>query len=105
MAAQVASIIDVTIRILEYAISENPLRRFIMKLWAPWVRFTYGAEFDRHTEQYLESAGLDLVEKKFLYKDIIKLLTVRPRVSGSAVKLVPLDHFGPNAVTHQEIDS
>ena len=70
-----------TIRILEYAISENPLQRFIMKLWAPWVRFAYGAEFDRHTEQYLEAAGLDLVEKKFLYKDIIKLLTVRPRLS------------------------
>ncbi len=70
-----------TIRILEYAISENPVQRFVMKLWAPWVRFVYGAAFDRHTEQYLEAAGLDLVEKEFLYKDIIKLLTVRPRVS------------------------
>ncbi|MHA1164228.1 MAG: class I SAM-dependent methyltransferase [Alphaproteobacteria bacterium] len=69
------------IRILEYAFSEKPLRRFIMKLWAPWVRFAYGAEFDRHTEQYLEAAGLDLVEKKFLYKDIIKLLTVQPKAS------------------------
>ncbi len=70
-----------TIRILEYAISENPLRRFIMKLWAPWVRFAYGAEFGRNTEQYLEAAGLDLVEKKFLYKDIIKLLIVRPKIT------------------------
>jgi len=70
-----------TIRILEYAISENPLRRFIMKLWAPWVRFAYGATFDRHTEQYLEAAGLELVEKRFLYKDVIKLLTARPKVS------------------------
>ena len=68
-----------TIRILEYALSENPLRRFIMKLWAPWVRLVYGAEFDRRTEQHLEAAGLDLVEQKFLYKDIITLLTVRPR--------------------------
>ena len=67
------------IHILEYAISENPLRRFIMKLWAPWVRFVYGAEFDRKTEQYLEAAGLDLVETKFLYKDIIKLLSVQPK--------------------------
>ena len=69
------------IRILEYAISEKPLQRFIMKLWAPWVRFAYGAEFDRHTEQYFEAAGLDLVEKKFLYKDVIKLLSVQPRCS------------------------
>ncbi len=70
---------DGAIHILEYAISENPFRHFIMKLWAPWVRFAYGAEFDRHTEQYLEAAGLELVEKKFLYKDIIKLLSARPK--------------------------
>ena len=70
-----------TIHILEYAISEDPLQRFMMKLWAPWVRFAYSAEFDRNTEQYLEVAGLDLVEKEFLYKDIIKLLKVQPRAS------------------------
>ncbi|MBZ0129549.1 MAG: class I SAM-dependent methyltransferase [Rhodobacteraceae bacterium] len=68
------------IHILEYAFSENPFRRFIMKMWAPWVRFAYGAEFDRNTEQYLEAAGLDLVEKVFLHKDIVKLLTLRPMV-------------------------
>ena len=67
------------IHILEYAISENPLRRVIMKIWAPWVRFAYGAEFDRNTEQYLEAAGLELVGKVFLHKDIIKLLTLRPK--------------------------
>lgn len=72
---------DGTIHILEYAYSENPLRRFIMKLWAPWVRFAYGAEFNRNTEQYLEAAGLDLVDKQFLYKDIIKLLTAKPKIS------------------------
>lgn len=70
---------DGTIHILEYAISKNPMRRFIMRLWAPWVRFAYGAEFDRNTEQYLEAAGLRLIEKKFLYKDIIKLLLVQPK--------------------------
>ena len=68
-----------TIHILEYAYSENPWRRAVMKLWAPWVRFAYGAEFDRNTEQYLNGAGLELVERVFLYKDIIKLLTVRPQ--------------------------
>jgi hypothetical protein len=52
-----------------------------MKLWAPWVRFVYGAEFDRDTEQYLKAAGLVLVEKRFVYKDIIKILTVRPETT------------------------
>lgn len=70
-----------TIRILEYALSEDPLQRFTMKLWAPWVRFVYGAEFDRDTEQYLKAAGLVLVEKRFVYKDIIKILTVRPETT------------------------
>lgn len=70
---------DGKIYILEYALSENPIRRFSMKLWAPWVRYFYGADFDRRTEQYLESAGLELVEKEFLYKDVIKLLTIQPR--------------------------
>lgn len=68
-----------TIHILEYELSQKPLHRFIMKLWAPWVRYAYGAEFDRHTEQYLEAAGLKLVDTAFLHKDIIKLLTVRPQ--------------------------
>jgi len=69
---------DGTIRILEYSISQQPLRRSIMKLWAPWARFAYGAEFDRNTEQYLEAAGLRLTNERFVYKDIIKLLTLQP---------------------------
>ncbi|MCP4389097.1 MAG: class I SAM-dependent methyltransferase, partial [Gammaproteobacteria bacterium] len=74
---------DGTIYILEYEFSQNPLRRFIMKLWEPWVRFAYGAAFDRHTEQYLEAAGLELVEDRFIFKDIIKLLSVRPKKARS----------------------
>lgn len=69
------------IHILEYSISEKPMQRFVMKLWAPWVRYAYGAEFDRNTEQYLDAAGLELVNTRFLYKDIIKLLLARPKVA------------------------
>jgi ubiquinone/menaquinone biosynthesis C-methylase UbiE len=70
---------DGELRVLEYALSEAPVQRFVMRLWAPWVRFAYGARFDRNTERYVEEAGLDLVEKRFLYRDIIKLLVLRPR--------------------------
>ncbi len=66
------------IRLLEYEYSANPVRRFIMRLWAPWVRYAYGATFDRHTEQYLPQAGLELIEERFLYRDIIKLIVARP---------------------------
>ena len=67
------------IRLLEYAYSQDPLKRFVMRLWAPWVRLAYGAAFDRHTERYVEAAGLELVEKRFLFQDIIKLLVLRPQ--------------------------
>lgn len=66
------------IRILEYAYSQDPFRRWVMRLWAPWVRWAYGAAFDRATEGYLAEAGLAAVETRFLYKDIIKLIVARP---------------------------
>lgn len=67
------------IRVLEYALSDDPFRRFVMRLWAPWVRFAYGASFDRDTEQYVAAAGLELIERRFLYRDVIKMLVMRPR--------------------------
>ena len=68
---------DGEIRILEYAISANPVRRFVMRLWAPWVRFAYSAAFDRETERHLPTAGLRLIETRYLHGDIIKLLIAR----------------------------
>lgn len=66
-----------TIRLLEYCWSADPVRRFIMHLWAPWVRFAYGAAFDRNTEQYVEAAGLECIDARFVYADTIKLLELR----------------------------
>lgn len=70
------------IRILEYAYSKKPLKRFIMRLWQPWVRWVYGAAFDRNTEQYVARAGLEVVEFRFLHQDIIKLLVLKHRQSA-----------------------
>ncbi len=67
------------IRILEYAVPAHPVRRAVMGLWAPWVRLIYGADFDRKTENYVSETGLDLVEVRFVFSDIIKLLVARPR--------------------------
>jgi ubiquinone/menaquinone biosynthesis C-methylase UbiE len=66
------------IRILEYTYSTRPVKRLIMRLWAPWVRLMYGAAFDRHTERYVAAAGLRLVEERFVFEDIIKLLVLTP---------------------------
>ncbi len=73
---------DGVIRFLEYSYSSDSFRRFIMKLWAPWVRWVYGAGFDRKTEQYFPEAGLELVEKRFLYSDTIELIVARPASAG-----------------------
>ncbi len=67
------------IRILEYAWPESRFRRAVMRIWAPWVRWAYGAAFDRDTERYLSAAGLEPVECIPLHDDIIKLIVVRPR--------------------------
>lgn len=66
-----------TIRLLEYQYSEDPRRRFVMRLWSPWVRFAYGATFDRGTERHVPAAGLEVVEERFLYADVIKLIVAR----------------------------
>jgi len=70
---------DGEIHILEYAYSKRPLKRLIMRLWAPWVKWMYGARFDRNTEQYADAAGLELVSETCLHQDIIKLLVFRLR--------------------------
>ncbi len=67
------------IRILEYSLSQSPFNRAVTQLWAPWVRWAYGAAFDRNTEQYLEAAGLTLVEKRFVFHDMIKLIIATSR--------------------------
>lgn len=67
------------IRILEYALSADPRRRFVMHLMAPWARLAYGAAFDRETERYVLNSGLDLIERRFLFKDVIKLLILKPK--------------------------
>jgi demethylmenaquinone methyltransferase/2-methoxy-6-polyprenyl-1,4-benzoquinol methylase len=67
-----------SIRLLEYGYSQDPFRRAIMRLWAPWVRWAYGAGFDRNTEGYVPAAGLEIIESRFLFHDIIKLIVARP---------------------------
>lgn len=66
------------IRLLDYTFSRRPLRQLVMRLWAPWVRWVYGAAFDRQTEQNIPRAGLEIVETRFIYRDVIKLIVARP---------------------------
>jgi ubiquinone/menaquinone biosynthesis C-methylase UbiE len=65
------------LRLLEYVRPRDPLRRAVARLWEPWMRFAYGAGFDRDTERHVPAAGLELVESRFVAADILKMLTVR----------------------------
>ena len=65
------------IRLLEYVRPSGPWRRFITRLWQPWIAWAYGASFDRNTEAYIRPAGLELVEARFVVADLIKLIEAR----------------------------
>jgi ubiquinone/menaquinone biosynthesis C-methylase UbiE len=65
------------IRLLEYVRPRGSWRRFVTRLWQPWIAWAYGASFDRNTEQHVPAAGLELVESRFVVDDLLKLLTLR----------------------------
>jgi ubiquinone/menaquinone biosynthesis C-methylase UbiE len=66
-----------TIRLLEYVRPRGTVRRAITRLWEPWVAWAYGASFDRHTEEHVLEAGLELAASHFVADDLIKLLSIR----------------------------
>jgi SAM-dependent methyltransferase len=65
------------IRLLEYVRPRGTLRRIISYIWQPWVRWAYGASFDRDTERHVPTAGLELLESRYVVDDLLKLVTVR----------------------------
>jgi ubiquinone/menaquinone biosynthesis C-methylase UbiE len=65
------------IRLLEYVRPSGTLRRLVTRIWQPWIAWAYGASFDRHTEGHVQTSGLELVESRFVFDDILKLLTLR----------------------------
>jgi|SRR5689334_20289971 ubiquinone/menaquinone biosynthesis C-methylase UbiE len=66
-----------SIRLLEYVRPSGRLRRFVSRLWQPWMAWAYGASFDRHTEAHIPEAGLELVENRYVVDDLVKLLGAR----------------------------
>lgn len=66
--------------LLEYVLSQNPLRRAWMKLWSRWIDRTYGASFTRGTAEHLRRAGIVIEQRTFLHGDTIEMIVAR---SGS----------------------
>lgn len=65
------------IRLLEYVRPRGAARRFMSRLWQPWIAWAYGASFDRDTERHVPEAGLELIESRYVVDDLVKLLAVR----------------------------
>ena len=65
------------IRLLEYVRPTGAFRQVMARLWEPWMRFAYGAGFDRRTEEHVTEAGLEVVEARFVVDDLVKYLTLR----------------------------
>jgi ubiquinone/menaquinone biosynthesis C-methylase UbiE len=65
------------IRLLEYVRPTGAVRQIVARLWEPWMRFAYGAGFDRRTEEHVPKAGLEVVEARFVVDDLVKFLILR----------------------------
>jgi ubiquinone/menaquinone biosynthesis C-methylase UbiE len=66
-----------SIRLLEYTRPTGAVRWIVSRLWQPWIRWAYGASFDRQTERHIPAAGLELIESRYVVDDLVKLLTLR----------------------------
>ena len=65
------------IRLLGYTWSRRPVRRVVMRLWSPVVRWLYGASFDRDPARHAAAAGLRVAEARHLYADMIRMVVLR----------------------------
>lgn len=66
------------VRLLEYTRPRGTFRRFLTRLWAPWVRWAYGASFDREVERHMPEAGLEPIEGRFVVDELIRYSVGRP---------------------------
>jgi ubiquinone/menaquinone biosynthesis C-methylase UbiE len=65
------------IRLLEYVRPEGSARRFMSRIWQPWIAWAYGASADRQTEKHMPEAGLEVGEARFVVDDLVKLICAR----------------------------
>jgi ubiquinone/menaquinone biosynthesis C-methylase UbiE len=68
------------IRLLEYTRPRSPFRRGLTRAWEPWVRWAYGASFDRDVARHVPAAGLELEQARFVVDELIQYVVARPRV-------------------------
>jgi ubiquinone/menaquinone biosynthesis C-methylase UbiE len=71
------------VRLIEYTRPVSPLRRALTRLWEPWVRWAYGASYDRYPEPLMPEAGLTVVEARFVVDQLIRYIRATPTASAA----------------------
>jgi len=66
------------VRLLDYTRPGKPFRRALTRLWEPWIRWAYGASYDRDVEPALPEAGFAIVEARFVVDELIRFIRARP---------------------------
>ena len=67
------------IRLLEYVRPQAPFRRLLTRVWEPWVRWAYGASFDRDVARNVPAAGLELEDTRFVVDELVHYVVARRR--------------------------
>lgn len=65
------------IRTLEYVWSQNPWRRFMMKLWRPYVRALFGSSFEGDAAEVFRGIQATRVTERYWVSDILKEVRVQ----------------------------
>ena len=66
-----------TIRLLNYVRPKGAVLGAIARLWQPVAAWAFAASFDQQTEQLITEAGLELLDSKYVVRDLIKLIAAR----------------------------
>jgi ubiquinone/menaquinone biosynthesis C-methylase UbiE len=67
-----------TIRLLDYSLSRHPLGRLVMRSLEQVSRRIFSAHYSPKTEAFLDAAGLELIDRRFVFGDMVKMLELRP---------------------------
>ena len=68
---------DGRVRLLEYAPAKTAFRRAVARVWAPWVRWAFGAELQQDIEPELAGALLTVISSRYVSSSI-KLIEATP---------------------------
>jgi demethylmenaquinone methyltransferase/2-methoxy-6-polyprenyl-1,4-benzoquinol methylase len=75
------------VRLLEYAPAQRPIQRLTARIWQPWVSWAFGARLDEYIEDDLETAGLNVLNSRYVTGSIKLIEAAMPNLSASTGKV------------------